>query len=143
MELRELTSENWEECAGLSVGEGQKDFVDSNLYAIAESGIEDHLTAFAAYDGETMIGMVVLGELSEETAMIHHVMIGERYQGRGYGKSVMLEAIRLARKKPHCDRIVLSYWPGNPAVRLYESLGFEHTGEKWGDEPVMSFSLRR
>lgn len=35
----------------------------------------------------------------------------------------------------------VSYWPGNPAVKLYESLGFEHTGEKWGDEPVMELRL--
>ncbi|MGH3087437.1 MAG: GNAT family N-acetyltransferase [Rubrobacteraceae bacterium] len=122
------------------MGEDQGEFVDSNLYAIAEAGIEGYVP-YAVYAGETMVGMVVLGEFSEETAMVHHVMIDSRYQGRGHGRAVMLEAIRLARERYRCRRLVLSYWPGNPAARLYESLGFEYTGEKWGDEPVMGLDL--
>jgi ribosomal protein S18 acetylase RimI-like enzyme len=49
----------------------------------------------------------------------------------------------LRRQRGRFRRIVLGYWPGNPAVKLYESLGFEHTGAKWGDEPMMRLGLRR
>lgn len=140
VELRELDSANWKECAKLRVEKAQRDFVSSNLYAIAEAGVEGY-EPYAVCDGGTIVGMVVLAKLSGETAMIHHVMVGKGFQGEGYGKSAMTEAIRLARERYGCRRLVLSYWPGNTAAELYESLGFEHTGEKWDEEPVMELRL--
>ena len=41
------------------------------------------------------------------------------------------------------DRVVLCYIDGDEAARkLYEKLGFKHTGEADGDEIIMELKLR-
>lgn len=138
----ELTKENWEECAGLGVREDQQDFVDSNLFCIAESRFESGWEPLAVYRGETMVGMVVLGTRADETAVVEYLMIDGRFQGRGTGRAALLAAIDRIRPSGANREIRLSYWTGNPAVGLYESVGFRHTGERWGEEPVMAFSVK-
>lgn len=135
--LQELTSANWEECSELRVREDQADNVDSNLYCIAESRFETHWELVAIHAGQTMVGLVVFGDVGDGACVIHHLMIDHRYQGRGYGRAAMLEVIHRLNSRSDCRSIELSYWPGNPAARMYERLGFEHTGELWDDEPVM------
>ncbi len=135
--LRPLTKDNWPECSGLRVAEDQRDFVDSNLYCIAECAVEPQWQPRTIHAGDTMVGFVVFGILDERTGAVHHLMIDREHQGRGYGHAAMLEVIRWFQTQPTCRHVQLSYWPGNPAVRLYERLGFEHTGEVWDDEPVM------
>lgn len=140
--LAGLTKENWEECARLGVREDQQDFVDSNLFCIAESRFESGWEPLAVYRGEVMVGMVVLGMNTDGADVIEHLMIDGRFQGRGSGRAALLAAVdRIRPSGANCE-IRLSYWPGNPAVGLYESVGFRHTGERWGEEPVMAFSLK-
>lgn len=68
--------------------------------------------------------------------------IDARYQGRGYGT----EAVRLLLQGLKADgkfgRVVLCYVDGDePAKRLYEKLGFRHTGEVEEDGIVMERML--
>ena len=136
--LAELTPENWEECTDLRVSDDQQDNVDTNLYCIAEAKIEPRWNPLAVYAGREMVGMVVFGKIAEGVYEIHHLMIDQNHQGKGYAKAAMREIMRLLEARPDCRQIKLSYWPGNPAVHLYETLGFEHTGETWREEePVM------
>lgn len=135
--LRELTSENWEKVVALSVAAEQADFVDTNLYALAESKVLGWGEPVAIYAGEEPVGMMVYGEADAGRCVIHHVMVDQRFQRAGYGRAALEEAIRRLRARPGCKVIELSYWPGNPAVRLYERLGFAHTGEYRGEETVM------
>lgn len=139
--LRELTKDNWKECAELQVREDQEVYVDTNLYCIAEASFEPQWRPFAAYHEETMVGMVVYGVVSDGTGVIHHLMIAGPHQRRGYGRAVLLETLERLRSVG-CREVRLSYWPGNPAARLYESVGFEHTGEEWDGEPVMALRLK-
>lgn len=142
--LADLTPDNWEECIDLRISDDQEDNVDTNLYCIAEAKVEPRWDPRAVYAGREMVGMVVYGEISEGTYEVHHLMIGQDHQGKGYGKAAMREVIGLLGARRDCRQIKLSYWPGNPAVHLYESLGFGHTGETWrGEEPVMALSLDR
>jgi len=135
--LRPLTKDSWTECSGLRVAEDQADFVDSNLYCIAECAVEPHWQPMTISSGETMVGFVVFGLVEGGSGVIHHLMIDREHQGQGYGHAAMLEVIQRLQSLPACSSIELSYWPGNPAERLYERLGFEHTGEEWDEEPVM------
>lgn len=67
---------------------------------------------------------------SEGGCILHHFMLDHRFQRRGYGRAALLAAIDLARERD-VQYMLLSYWPGNPAVKLYESVGFRHTGDYW------------
>lgn len=63
------------------------------------------------------------------------LMIDARYQGRGYGRRALQQALSYIRTFPcgpseHCW---LSYEPGNlKAKRLYESFGFAENGQMDG-----------
>ena len=60
---------------------------------------------------------------------ILRLMMGQQYQGRGYGRAAMEETIRRLKAKPDCQEIFTSYEPDNDiAATLYRSLGFEDTG---------------
>ena len=71
-------------------------------------------------------------------------MIDKRYQGRGYGKEALRQAIEFIRtfscgKAEYCR---ISCEPENEvAKKLYASLGFEESGEMCGDETVALLKL--
>jgi diamine N-acetyltransferase len=70
-------------------------------------------------------------------------MIDKHHQGKGYGKAAMQEMITLVRESdPAAKGISLSYVPTNEVARkLYASVGFRETGEKWGDETIASLAF--
>lgn len=148
--LEPLAAENWEECATLAVGDGQLDYVYTNLFAIAKAGVfgwETFVIRAGSEGQNDVVGMAMFDwnppGRTGFTAVLHQFMIGEEHQGRGYGRAALGAVIELARKR-EARHLLLSYWPGNPAVKLYESLGFRHIGEFWGDngeEPVMQLDL--
>lgn len=58
---------------------------------------------------------------------VFDVEVHEEFRGRGYGRALMLQAERIALAAGH-GRLGLHVVTGNtPAVRLYESLGYEPT----------------
>ncbi|MGN5633640.1 GNAT family N-acetyltransferase [Streptomyces sp. AC154] len=58
---------------------------------------------------------------------VFDVEVHEEFRGRGYGRALMTEAERIALAAGH-DRLGLHVVTANiPAVRLYESLGYEPT----------------
>jgi diamine N-acetyltransferase len=139
--LRALTPENWDACIALRVREDQQELVDSNVYCIAECVVQPHLRPAAIYAGEVMVGLVVSGMVTGDRGLIHHLMIDGRHQGHGYGEATLRETIRALREQHDCRVVELSYWPGNPAVRLYERLGFVPTGEVRDGEPMMELRI--
>ena len=71
-------------------------------------------------------------------------MIDKRFQGRGYGREALRQAIEFIKARP-CGRaecIWISYEPENEtAKKLYASFRFEETGEMCGDEIVAVLKL--
>lgn len=137
--LRDVDRENFGRCIRLEVHEGQRDYVASNLFSIAQSKVEPTLRPQAVYDGDEMVGFVMYGyDADEGCHAVARVMIDKSHQGKGYGRALMTEVIRRLRAEPGCRQIALSINPGNlPAAALYESLGFVKTGEVSHGEDVM------
>ncbi|HEX8560036.1 MAG TPA: GNAT family N-acetyltransferase [Pyrinomonadaceae bacterium] len=137
--LRDVDRENFRRCIQLEVHEGQRDYVASNLFSIAQSKVEPAYRTQAVYDGEEMVGFVMYGYDAEEGChAVSRVMIDKNHQGKGYGRALMTEVVRRLRAEPGCRQIALSVNPANrPAAALYESLGFVKTGEVSHGEDVM------
>lgn len=132
----EITEENWEEAIALKVRPGQEHFVASNLYSIAQSKVIPVMEPLAICSGERMVGFCMTGpETATGRIWIVRFMIGQAYQGKGYGRAALTALIPLVRERYHCQKIYLSVHPDNQtAIRLYTSLGFFPTGEKeFGD----------
>jgi diamine N-acetyltransferase len=128
--LREITKDNWRECAKLKVSPEQEDFVAPNLYSIAESKFEPEWRPLAIYCGEALVGFTMYGrDDRDDSYWIIRLMVDQAYQGRGYGRAAMRQVIQQLQAKPDCREIRISFAPENKqAEKLYLGLGFEHTG---------------
>lgn len=86
-----------------------------------------------AYLWGELIGMVGLfrerNEKTRHKATIWGMYVPSEWQGRGVGRALLTEAIRLARMIPGLERLNISFVVGNErAGNLYASLGFESYG---------------
>ena len=82
------------------------------------------------YSEEIPVGMALYYDLDE--------LQDERYQGKGYGFEAAGQILDLMKADGKFSKAVLCYVEGNTAARkLYQKLGFYHTGESDGDEIIM------
>ena len=56
------------------------------------------------------------------------IVVDEKYRGRGLGKELLESLMAMAKEKFHIEILHLEVYDGNPAIHLYERLGFERYG---------------
>lgn len=89
---------------------------------------------FVAEEAGALVGHAFLEPLS--LAATSHVVrltiaVHEGHQGRGVGRTLMLELLAWARESPHVEKIELQVRSSNErAIALYRSLGFLEEGRK-------------
>jgi len=133
--LERLTRDNWRQVITLDIADDQRRFVTtpSVLYGVAEVQFHPTYTAYAIYDGETVVGFATYGHAPDDPTKwwVPLILIDRHHQGKGYGRAAMQEIIRrIQGKAPDCREIALNYEPSNTvAERLYLSLGFEKSTE--------------
>lgn len=144
--LRKIDESNFVDAFNLKLAPGQEEFVSHPIRSLAQAYVYYHqCTPFGIYDGETMVGYVmVIYDYDIPEYDIWHMMIDEASQGRGYGRAALGKVLDYIRTKPFGDssRIALTCNEKNAAaLHLYRSLGFEETGNADGDEIEMALSL--
>lgn len=141
--LQPITKANYWECTKLKVGEGQENFVASNLVSLVQAAYEEGAIPRAIYEDETMVGFIMAQHIpTEPMPFIWRLMVAADQQGKGYGKAAMQQMLELLKAIPNCNRIGISYAPENETARqLYAKLGFVETGELDGDEVVAHLIL--
>jgi diamine N-acetyltransferase len=123
--LEPLTAATWKDGVTLAVSKTQEGFVPSNLHSIAEAQFYPQARSRGVYAGDELVGYALYG-IDEATGhwKIFRLMIGEQFQGKGYGKAamhVLLEELRLEG----ANVILIKFHQANEVARkLYESLGF-------------------
>ncbi len=128
----------------MKVSPEQDKFVASNLMSLAQAWLNyDCAKPFAILNDDIVVGFLMLDwDEEERTVGIWRMMIGPDYQGKGYGRSALTEALEMIRETGKFDMVHLDYVPGNTVAReLYYSLGFRENGEKEDDEIVMTLPL--
>lgn len=95
------------------------------------------------YDDETMIGFLMYDfEMETGRWELCRFMIDKKYQHKGYGKTALVEILKVIKNKLGNIKFYLSVDPENIiAKNLYKSVGFESTGEIMWDEEVMVIEL--
>lgn len=134
--LKPITNDNWRKAVNLKLKPGQENFIAPNWYTILQGMFERHKT-FAAYDGETMIGLTMYGYVDEtegDVVMKGHeiirLMIDHEHQNKGYGRAILNYVIAELKADPACDTIIIMFEPENEIARhLYTSIGFTDTGK--------------
>ncbi|MGE7023497.1 GNAT family N-acetyltransferase [Solibacillus cecembensis] len=149
IELRKITGENIEEVIALDVGGNQKDFIETtNLRSFADAHMLNvdgiPATPIAIYADEVVVGflMYIYDTLDHESFenevfygekcyFVWHIMIGESYQGKGYGKLAFEKMLMDIETRPHGEAkyVALFYHTSNVVAKaLYASFGFVETG---------------
>jgi diamine N-acetyltransferase len=132
--LKEITQVNFKDCVSLKVADEQAAYVAPNMQSLAQAYVNKKLYPLAIYDGSLMtrdptpehkmVGFVMY-QVWDEIGFIMRLMVGEAYQGKGYGRAAVEEVIRRLRLTPQVRFIATSVVPENKAASaLYESLGF-------------------
>ena len=72
-------------------------------------------------------------------------MIGQQYQGRGYGRKALEVLIKEAQMDSTCNHIIADYVVGNEKMKhLLTSLGFQETGFiEENNEVAMRLDLKK
>ena len=144
--LRPIDESNFIACFNLALAPEQERFVSHPIRSLAQAYVyRDQCQPFGIYDGETMVGYVmVIYDYDEECYNIWHMMIDKAQQRKGYGKAAMQRVLAYIRTKPFgaSDTVLLTCSPENTAaMHLYTSLGFRETGRSDEDEVELGLSL--
>src|SRR5215469_16928112 len=130
--LQEITKDNWRMCAALDPGPANRDFIPSNLYALAESKFSPAFVPLGIYVDSVMVGFVMYNAQPEVDGSLHlySLMIDGRYQGRGYGTAALRLVLDRLGQLRSSSTVALEYDRSNErAARLYHRLGFYTVGE--------------
>ena len=141
--LESVTPDNWRE--PLSVREDQSGFVADKAGTLARAWAyrENNSVAKFIYDDDTPVGMLMYYDWPEAGLYVFsQLFVDQRWQGRGYGRKAAQLALEEMRAAGRYSKVALCYVEGDePAMRLYRSLGFVHTGE--ADEGEIEMLLER
>lgn len=141
--LREITSATVRDVTRLTVSPEQQNFVAQNALSLAEALFSNEVWFRAVYDGETLVGFVMLYDESLRPAPpekpnigLWRLMVDHRFQRRGIGREIIRHLVAHARSKGF-ESMSTSYvlGPGGPEP-FYRSLGFVPTGEILDGETV-------
>ena len=141
--LEEINPNNWR--LGQKVAKEQERYVSSDFRILARAyayrGYRSK--AFVIYDDATPVGMVMYYDCDELNAYdFSQLFIDERYQGKGYGYIAATQVIEMMKKDGKYSKVILCYIEGNEAAKkMYEKIGFYHTGECDGDEIIMQMDF--
>jgi diamine N-acetyltransferase len=154
-DIRPVTKDNWMELTKLKVREDQKNFVASNLHSIAEAqfgydesdGSHWDLYPFGIYNDEgAPVGFLMYAynfSSPKMQAFVTRLMVDEKYQGKGYGRSGMNWMLDCFKNDNRIRDVGISYEPDNEVGRgLYASLGFVESGEMIGEEVLAVLQLK-
>ncbi|MBO4384519.1 MAG: GNAT family N-acetyltransferase [Clostridia bacterium] len=139
-----VTPDNWR--TELAVNKDQERFVANRTVLLARAYAYRDLgsRAFIICSDDTPVGMALYYTDPEYGEYeFSQFFIDRRYQGRGFGYEAAKRILDLMREDGRFDRVSLCYIDGDEAARkLYEKLGFRHTGEVEDDEVMMELMLR-
>jgi diamine N-acetyltransferase len=99
----------------------------------------------AIFADELMVGVVAISVDDEstgrpaQTAVIHHFLIDESQQGKGFGRRSITALFEWLRESyPTVVNVGLGVVEDNaPAFHLYESFGFESVGRTLDDQNIL------
>lgn len=141
--LENVTPDNWR--IDFQLKKEQENFVSApdRILARAWAYREEGSQAFIIYDEEEPVGMAMYHDITEWKAYdFSQLFIDCRYQGNGFGIEAARQVLRKMEEEGKYDKVYLCYIDGNEAAKkMYEKLGFEHTGEADEDEIVMVKAL--
>lgn len=143
--LEEVNFKNYRECCSLKVSEKQKEnrSVAPNVSILARAFAyrNEGSKAYIIYKDDTMVGLAMWRNRTK-CYILDQFMVGEQFQGKGYGKEALKLIIDIMRDEKKFDLVELGCSRSNiPAMKYYEKCGFYYSGDDYEDEIGMAFKL--
>lgn len=149
--FKDINRGNWEEAIQLRVNKLQELYVPSVPVSLAKiyikpdgDGVE--YIPFSIYYETQLVGFIMFAFEADTTDMywINGFLIDEKYQGKGYGKEALIKMINWIKTEyPLSEEIRLTVHKENEFARLlYRKVGFEDSGEVYGNENVMVLAIK-
>lgn len=146
-ELVLIDGSNWRGALGVRVGPEQLKFVADHqpvaLVVLAKAYVRPGGRTWEplAYVIDDHIVAVMALSFGDRNAELVNLAVDVGHQRRGIGTAVVVSAIGRAREHD-VDAVELTVHPANePAIALYQSVGFVATGERRHGEPVWRYDL--
>lgn len=140
IELREITTENFDDIVALRVSEIQQKLVAANAISLAQCHVQPESIPLAIYRNQLPVGFLMYCvDRDDGEYWLCRLMVDRSQQNKGYGRAAM--KLLLERIKPDKTRrrILLGVDPsGGASLHLYRSLGFVPTGQVCDKEQIMA-----
>ncbi len=144
IELREINHGNWMKCIELEITEEQLQYVNPNIFSLAEAYVHSDANKkeaeeyyrcipFAIYNEEEMIGFAMITyekecDYDDKPAYeIYRIMIDKKHQGKGYGKEAIGLLLKYIRTFPYgeAERVYVEWHPDNKvSEKIFLAIGF-------------------
>ena len=133
LRLTDVTEDNWEEVASLSVKDDQKKYLAPAIGILARGYVYRDCNArvFVIEDGGTVVGAALVREFADEPLGydLQQFMIDQRYQGKGLGSGALALILDELRRENHYDHVEVGVKKEDAAaIRVYEKHGFVDSG---------------
>lgn len=151
IELKLVDESSFQAVLDLKISEADEGarFVAPNVRSLADAWLyrkNEDVFPMAIYWDKQVVGFLLL-EIDEDEAeyFIWRIMIGQQYQGRGYGRKALEVLIKEAQMNRDCSHIIADYVVGNEKMKhLLTSLGFQETGFiEENNEVAMRLNLKK
>ena len=141
IKLIEVTAENWRDVTQLNVSTEQKQYVADPSYYLLLCHYGKVWHPIAIQLNQQIIGFMMWAvDPDDNSGWIGGFLIDSNWQGKGFGKQAVQAILTYFQNTLHINHFALSVQPENPALHLYEKIGFVKT-EEWEDnEIVMRFN---
>ena len=151
IELKLVDESSFQAVLDLKISEADERarFVAPNVRSLADAWLyrkNEDVFPMAIYWDKKVVGFLLL-EIDKDEAeyFIWRIMIGQQYQGRGYGRKALEVLIKEAQMDRACSHITADYVVGNEKMKhLLTSLGFQETGFiEENNEVAMRLDLKK
>ena len=136
LEIVPLDRYNWEKFIHIEVEDGQKAFINSNLFLLAQANFEN-LNPFGINFRGQPAGLMTYGEFNG-ICWINHIMIEKSVQQQGLGSKSLTAMIDHLKGNRHCREIrttvsLKNIW----GLYFFEQAGFEVIEDDLGGEVIL------
>lgn len=102
---------------------------DEKIQLLVQPLLDKGCFYLAAAEGEQLLGWILLGTSKDpfteiRNGFIYELFVLKEFRGKGYSKSLMEAAFTYFQQEGYTE-VRLSAKADNPAVKLYENLGFK------------------
>ena len=139
--LAPITRDNFKAVLAMELEEGQKGFVQTNEYSIAQSYVYPEFRPMAICRDGVPVGFLLWCiDTDEDEYWIYRLMLDKEHQHKGYGTAALRALVEQLQADPRRRRLYISAFPDNAAaLAAYRKFGFVDDGREINGETVLRY----